>query len=225
MKKGHVESTVHGTARNLISGAWLEARRPALAVLTKGLRLETERFPLEARDRFVNAVVTAVAMSEVTEQVFSDDKRIQDLQEMASAARQFLDVCQRTSVLAAPLPIDYGSEPGIMIKQVADIEADTKLLRTLRNEALQAVKLYLLGLEAALSTATQRGRGDKRKADEIGLFARVAALYKRHLGDPMSTPGGSFSNVVVHIKAYQLGKPARQIKSVERIVRAALKSI
>jgi hypothetical protein len=225
-KSGHTEKQLATIAGELQSGDWLRVRQRPLAKLAAGLRLELRDRQKSSAKSFVDAVVLAVAYGEAFDSAFSEERRIQDLEEMLAAAQQFLETCQRTSVLFHSNQLKYGlTSKASTDKRNAQV-SDTENLRYARKEAFAAVRLYKLGLEAALETVSRRRRGQKRTADENRLFCKIARIYSAVFQEkPRSTPGGTFSNVVTHIRVYQTGKALKDVKSVERIVTAALKTI
>ena len=225
-RSGHSEVQQAKIASELVSGNWLRARHGLIEQLTAGLRRELVHMPKPKVNGFVNRVVTTIALSKVFEEAFSEERRIQDLNEMIAAANQFAGNCTRTGVLFDSIQPDYSLTPHASEDKLNALVSETDNLRCARKEALAAVKLYRLRLQAALKTARRRRRGEKHGADENGLFGKIACTYRDVFGvDPVSTPGEPFSNIVTHIRAYQTGKAPKDVKSVERIVRAALKTI
>lgn len=222
-KTGHTETSVLTVVRKIESGKWLSSRLPSLKKLSAGLRLELKRFPKTTANRFVNHVVATVALSEFFATAFSEDRRVKDLEEMIDGANQFGESCTRTRVLFSPMQPNYSLTPQESADKLGALVSETEDLRHARKKALVAVCRYRLRLEAALKTARRRSRGEKRTVDETGFFGKIACKYRDEFKvDPVSTPGGTFSNIVMRIRAHQTGK---DVKNVERVVRAALKKI
>jgi hypothetical protein len=225
-KSGHTETQQAKIAGEILSGRWLRARQALLVALNRGLRKELSHFPERNAAIFANFVVTLAGLNEGSAALFSEEPRIRDLEEMIAAANQFAGSCTRTGVLAHPVKPDYRLTSQASADKRDALVSDTEDLRHARNDALVAVRRYRLRLEAALKTARRRRRGKKQTVDENGLFGKIAREYRIAFNEePKSTPGGTFSNIVTHIKAYQTGKSLRDVKNVERIVRAALKTI
>lgn len=225
-KSGHSETRVTTIVGEIQSGEWLRARQRPLATLSNGLRVELKRFPKSSANRFVGGVLFTIALSEAFESALSEDLRIRDLEEMDAAAKQFLESCVRTSVFFHSNQLNYSHTLEASANQRDAQVSYTDELRHARKKAFAAVQLYQRYLAAAVGTARRRTRGEKRGADENGLFGKIAVAYQDIFNEiPVSTAGGTFSNIVTYIRAYQTNKELKDVKSVERIVRAALKTI
>jgi hypothetical protein len=215
---GRSEEQIAKVRAALQSGEYLRANGDRIKQLTADLKRELKAFK-RGRAKFIGRIIFALVAGDVLRSALSEENRLRDLREMISAGNRFCATVKRTGVLARPIFERHSASAEVAGRQQRELLEQTSGLRRARKDALDAVAVYVRQLEAAVRTARTRERGQKRTADEDGFFRALRFLYRDDLGeDPVSTPGATFSNVVVLIRTYQT---RRVPEDVSRIVRAA----